>query len=330
MADYALRDSITARRCDRRSPQPKELHDTQRTQGVPRQRRCERRGARDETPLRPACGARNESSEPTIKIRGALVHMHCVVPRLGGALMTSPRSDPNLRSRPTRRGLRVGDRSIALRVVEASSAQGRPAAVIRRPSGSGTKRLDPEVLVAHLGHLLSAAWALCGSRESAEDLVQETVARILSRPRLLRADDERAYLMRTLRNTFLTSRRTAARRPHVVTTLQDLDAADPRAGARPEEAVIAAQVFPVIARLPEPFRSTLVAVDVAGLSYREAARALGAPEATITTRLYRARQRVARELDPERFGAARSKSARDRDGDTHNGSATAPRNPCEL
>jgi RNA polymerase sigma-70 factor (ECF subfamily) len=202
-------------------------------------------------------------------------------------------------------------------VVEASGAQERPAAAIRRPSGSSTKRLDPEVLVAHLGHLLPAALALCGSRESAEDLVQETVARILSRPRLLRAENERAYLMKTLRNTFLTSRRTASRRPHVVTTLEELDAADPRTGARPEEAVIAAQVFPAIARLPEPFRSALVAVDVAGLSYGEAARALGAPEATITTRLYRARQRVARELDPERFGAARSTSTRDRYGEAN-------------
>ena len=62
-------------------------------------------------------------------------------------------------------------------------------------------------------------------------------------------------------------------------------------------------------------KNCLVAVDVAGLSYREAARALGAPEATITTRLYRARQRVARELDPERFGPARSKSTRDRYGE---------------
>jgi RNA polymerase sigma-70 factor (ECF subfamily) len=184
--------------------------------------------------------------------------------------------------------------------------------VVRRPSGPGTKRLDPEVLVAHLDHLFRAAWALCGSREGAEDLVQETVARILSQPRLLRAGSERAYLMRTLRNTFLTGRRTAGRRPDVVTTLTQLDAADPRTGGRPEEAVIAAQVFPAIARLPEPFRSTLVAVDVAGLSYREAARALGAPEATITTRLYRARQRVAREIDPERFGAAEPKSTRDR------------------
>jgi RNA polymerase sigma-70 factor (ECF subfamily) len=161
---------------------------------------------------------------------------------------------------------------------------------------------------------LPAAWALCGSRESAEDLVQETFARILSRPRLLRAGHERAYLMQTLRNTFLTSRRTAARRPDVVSTLKEHDVADPRTGARPEEAVIAAQVFPAIARLPESFRLALVAVDVAGLSYREAARALGAPEATITTRLYRARQQVARELDPERFGAARSMSTRDGHG----------------
>ncbi|MGZ4218830.1 MAG: sigma factor-like helix-turn-helix DNA-binding protein [Solirubrobacteraceae bacterium] len=53
-----------------------------------------------------------------------------------------------------------------------------------------------------------------------------------------------------------------------------------------------------------------MAVDIAGLSYGEAARVLGAPEATITTRLYRARQRVARELDPERSGAPRSKGTR--------------------
>jgi RNA polymerase sigma-70 factor, ECF subfamily len=169
------------------------------------------------------------------------------------------------------------------------------------PIGARKKRLDPEVLVAYLGHLVSAATALCGSREAAEDLAQETVARILSRPRLVSAGHERAYLMQALRNTFVTSKRTAVRRPHVVTTLTELDEADPRTGIRPEDAVIAAQVFPAIARLPESFRLALVAVDIAGLSYREAARALGAPEATITTRLYRARQRVARELEPERF-----------------------------
>jgi RNA polymerase sigma-70 factor (ECF subfamily) len=158
------------------------------------------------------------------------------------------------------------------------------------------KRLEPERLGAHLGHLSRAARALCGSRESAEDLVQETVARVLSRPRILRGEDELPYLMQALRHTFLTSRRTAARRPRVVTTLEKLDAADRSAAACTEQAVIAAQVFPAIAQLSECLRLALVAVDIAGLSYREAALALGASEATIATRLHRARRRVALEL----------------------------------
>ena len=190
------------------------------------------------------------------------------------------------------------------RITTRSALSRRPRSARRGPqadlSASGTKRLDPEALGAHLGPLLRTASALCDSRESAEDLVQETVARVLSRPRLLRGGDERAYLMRALRNTFLASRRTAARRPRSVTTLEELDPRDSRIGARPEEAVIARQVFPAIAQLPESFRLALVAVDIAGLSYGEAAQVLGAPEATITSRLYRARQRVAREFDPER------------------------------
>ena len=61
-----------------------------------------------------------------------------------------------------------------------------------------------------------------------------------------------------------------------------------------------------IAALPQEFRDALVAVDVAGLSYREAARALGVPEGTLTSRLFRARDRVARrlELEDETPGAA--------------------------
>ena len=71
------------------------------------------------------------------------------------------------------------------------------------------RTLDPQSLPQHVDRLYRAAWALCGSREDAEDLVQETFARVLARPRVLRGDDELDYLMRVLRNTFLTTRRTA-------------------------------------------------------------------------------------------------------------------------
>jgi RNA polymerase sigma-70 factor (ECF subfamily) len=158
------------------------------------------------------------------------------------------------------------------------------------------RELQPETLGVHLDRLYRAAWALSGSREDAEDLVQETFARVLARPRVLHGDDELAYLMRVLRNTFLTSRRTASRRPQVATTIDDIEAADPRTESRPEQALLTGEVFAAIAELPESFRLALVAIDIVGLSYREAAHALGTREATITTRLYRARQQVARSL----------------------------------
>lgn len=158
--------------------------------------------------------------------------------------------------------------------------------------------LDPESLPRHLDRLYRAAWALCGSPHEAEDLVQETFARVLARPRLLRGQDELAYLMTVLRNTFLTDRRTATRRPRVSSTaIEEIEPVDPRGGERPEEALQAREVFAAIAGLPERYRLALIAVDIAGLSHREAARMLDTKEATVATRIFRARQFVVHALE---------------------------------
>jgi RNA polymerase sigma-70 factor, ECF subfamily len=159
--------------------------------------------------------------------------------------------------------------------------------------------LDPQSLSQHVDRLYRAAWALCGSREDAEDLVQETFTRVLARPRLLRSDSDLSYLMGVLRNTFLTSRRTAERRPVSVTTLDDIVASDPRPTGRPEQAFEVQELYGAIAGLSEDFRLAIVAVDVLGLSYREAARALGTREATITTRLFRARKQVVEQISDQ-------------------------------
>jgi RNA polymerase sigma-70 factor, ECF subfamily len=178
--------------------------------------------------------------------------------------------------------------------------------------------LDPESLSKHVDRLYRAAWGLCGSREDAEDLVQETFARVLSRQRLLHGDDELYYLMRVLRNTFLTSRRTASRRPVTVATLEDVVTADPKPLGRPEQALEIKELYATIAELPEDFRMALVAIDVLGLSYREAARALRVREATITTRLFRARKQVIQRLgeqDSSGEGAGRVQETTAREGD---------------
>jgi RNA polymerase sigma-70 factor (ECF subfamily) len=130
--------------------------------------------------------------------------------------------------------------------------------------------------------------------------VQETFANVLRKPRLLRREDDLGYLLRVLRNTFLTGRRTASRRPQTAPLPEDLDIVeDPRAPT-PEAALDASELYAVIAELPEPFREALVAIDVVGLSYAEAARVLRVREATVTTRLHRARKRVADALRAKR------------------------------
>jgi RNA polymerase sigma-70 factor (ECF subfamily) len=160
------------------------------------------------------------------------------------------------------------------------------------------RRLDPQSLGQHLDALFRAAWALCGSREDAEDLVQETFARVLARPRVIRGD-ERGYLMRALRNTFYSRLRTNSRRPQTGPQLEHVQPADPRTTNQPERAVEVGEILEAVAELPEDFRLALVAIDILGLSYAEAAKALDTREATITTRLYRARQRIARELSDQ-------------------------------
>src|SRR5438094_1725102 len=75
------------------------------------------------------------------------------------------------------------------------------------------RRLDPERAAEHLPRLYRAARAWTRSREEAEDLVQETYARVLSRTRLIRGEGELAYLLRALRNTLVSQRRYEARRP---------------------------------------------------------------------------------------------------------------------
>jgi RNA polymerase sigma-70 factor (ECF subfamily) len=162
---------------------------------------------------------------------------------------------------------------------------------------SGSERqLDPDSLGDHIDRLYRAAWGLCGSREEAEDLVQETFARVLRKPRLIRAEDDLGYLLRVLRNTFFSQRRTAARRPQTTALPDDLDFVEDRSAINPEASIDTEALYTAISQLPDDFRDVLLAIDVLGLSYREAARALRVREATITTRLHRARQRVARDL----------------------------------
>ena len=178
-----------------------------------------------------------------------------------------------------------------------SGLYGRPNASPATGDHPMERPLDPARLGDHLDRLYRAAWALCGSREDAEDLVQETYARLLARPRLIRKEDDLGYLLRALRNTFLNQKRTESRRlrpdplPHQLELVADPQARELQA------ALEAGELYAAVAALPGDFRDVLVAVDITGLSYKEAARALRIREGTVMSRLYRARQQVVRRIE---------------------------------
>jgi RNA polymerase sigma-70 factor (ECF subfamily) len=162
----------------------------------------------------------------------------------------------------------------------------------------GTRLLDPERAGDHLDRLFRVAMAYCGSRERAEDLVQDTYVRVLSKPRFLRHDDDLGYLVRVLRNVFISQHRRDSSRP-ALATADEIDRFEDASARQPHEVVEGRLVYEAIAALSPQFRDALVAVDVAGLKYHEAAKALRVPQGTVTTRVFRARQKVAEMLRPD-------------------------------
>ena len=205
--------------------------------------------------------------------------------------MSGPRREEGNEARA---GGALSARSAPL-VSEATEVDSGP--VVPAAEGLPEHTLDPARLGDHLDRLYRAAWALSGAREDAEDLVQETYARVLARPRLLRNEDDLGYLLRALRNTFLTQKRTESRRLRPAPLPDELDlVADPHA-REPQAALEAGELYAAIAALPDDFRDVLVAVDITGLSYKEAARALRIRVGTVMSRLYRARQQVVRRIE---------------------------------
>jgi RNA polymerase sigma-70 factor (ECF subfamily) len=169
----------------------------------------------------------------------------------------------------------------------------------RAPLFPPLRPLDPGTLPQHMDALYRAAWALCGSPHEAEDLVQDTFVQVLRRPRLIRSDDDLGYLLRALRNTHATRHRAAMRRPITARPIDAERDARTETGGRFD----ARELMAAIAAAPEKYRDAVVAVDILGLSYRQAARRLRTREATLTSRLARGRQHIALALGGAQSGS---------------------------
>ncbi|HEY8617581.1 RNA polymerase sigma factor [Phenylobacterium sp.] len=152
----------------------------------------------------------------------------------------------------------------------------------------------PEIrsqIVALLPRLRRLARVLTRDTVDADDLVQLTVERALSRTDLYRPGTRLdSWMFRIMKNAWIDESRARGRRGVVLAAEEDgLQVGSDGAGAM-EARLAAREVEAAMSTLPEDQRIAVALVLVEGLSYREAAEVLEVPEGTLTSRLVRGRQ----------------------------------------
>jgi RNA polymerase sigma-70 factor, ECF subfamily len=162
------------------------------------------------------------------------------------------------------------------------------------------RRFERDVLPL-TGDLRWRAWSYTRNAADAEDLVQETLLKAFRAFDRFREDTHlRAWLVSIMRNTWISNHRTSQRRPTEVLSgdiadgLLDAVALPGTAHALSAEHqalrhVLDPELAEALQALSADIRETLYYVAVCGMSGREVAEVMGVPEATVLSRMYRAR-----------------------------------------
>lgn len=171
-------------------------------------------------------------------------------------------------------------------------------------------RFEEEAL-ALADQVYRVARRLVGSREEAEDLMQETYARAFRSWRSYQPGTNlRAWLLRILTNLNIDRGRRAQRAPET----QPLEEGDyylfnKLAETEPnldEERVVERLsqdgVVSALSAVPHDFRDVIVLVDIGDFTYNDAAQILDIPIGTVMSRLHRGRRILKRELADNAIG----------------------------
>ena len=185
----------------------------------------------------------------------------------------------------------------------ASRIATRDVAAVRLVTGRNNQRL------------YRTAWSLLKDRSEAEEAVQDGYLKAFDAIGTFAGRSSLStWLTRIVVNEALSRRRRARRRARLLNQESILVLEEYReklmAGSvtqSPEKALMRRQIAKLletaIARLPDTFRPVFVLREIEGLSVEDTAEALQIPEETVKTRLFRARRRLQKELDPELCGA---------------------------
>jgi RNA polymerase sigma-70 factor (ECF subfamily) len=160
---------------------------------------------------------------------------------------------------------------------------------------AGDRAAFGELVRRHQRHALRLAYVICGSKEEAEDAVQDAFVNAYRALGTFRPDGElRPWLFRIVANQAKNRVRSSGRRARLserVASIEPAASAPTGAVAAPDESAVAgadaAVVVAAIARLPDREQLAIAYRYFAGFSEAEIVDALGWPAGTVKSRLSR-------------------------------------------
>ncbi|HNA02962.1 MAG TPA: sigma-70 family RNA polymerase sigma factor [Rhodocyclaceae bacterium] len=157
-----------------------------------------------------------------------------------------------------------------------------------------------DLIVAEIPRLRRYARALTGDAARADDLVQDTLERALSRFSLWRPGNLRAWLFTIMHNIFVNQIKSAAN----IDYLADELLPDLPLRATQSDNLELRDLDRALSRLSAEQREVLLLVGLEDISYEEAARIVGTPIGTVMSRLSRGRERLRALLSGVELAAA--------------------------
>ncbi len=156
-------------------------------------------------------------------------------------------------------------------------------------------------LIENIPQLRRYAWVLLGSRDQADDLVQDCLVRAIQRGHLFQPGTNlRAWLFSVMRNLLIDQKRRRASRPRLVS----IDRQSPQISFQPTQTdtIELKNLLLSIDALPDNQRMAVLMVGLEGYTYEEVSTFMKVPVGTVRSRLSRGRQtlRLAMQIDGRR------------------------------
>jgi RNA polymerase sigma-70 factor (ECF subfamily) len=176
---------------------------------------------------------------------------------------------------------------------------------------------DPEAFDHFVDHFRAKiyhySWLMCGHREDAEEVAQETLLKVFESAEQLREPDKvKSWVFRIAKNACLMKRRKSIFAPPRELSLDELMPTKRQDGNQVQIEIADWSSLPdgkalqsemkgllekAIRELPEIYRSVILLRDMEELSTQEAAQILDVSDDVVKTRLHRARLAIRQTLD---------------------------------